>query len=35
MKTYWGVEITSPWRWRQHGPQKRWHPTTILHGVKA
>jgi hypothetical protein len=23
----------SPWRWRQHGPLKRWHPTTTLHGV--
>jgi len=24
---------TSPWRWRQHGPPKRWYPTS-LHGVK-
>jgi hypothetical protein len=23
----------SPWRWRQHGRQKRWYPTTTLHGV--
>jgi len=22
-----------PWRWRQHGPSKRWHLTTTLHGV--
>jgi hypothetical protein len=21
------------WRWSQHGPPKRWHPTTTLHGV--
>jgi hypothetical protein len=21
------------WRWRQQGPAKRWHPTTILHGA--
>jgi hypothetical protein len=20
----------SPWRWRQHGPLKRWYPTTTL-----
>jgi hypothetical protein len=24
---------TSPWRWRQHGPLKRWYPTTELHGI--
>jgi hypothetical protein len=24
---------SSPWRWRQHGPPKRWYPTTTLHGV--
>jgi hypothetical protein len=24
---------TSPWRWRQHGPLKRWYPTTTLHCV--
>jgi hypothetical protein len=23
----------STWRWRQHGPLKRWCPTTTLHGV--
>jgi hypothetical protein len=22
-----------PWRWKHHGPLKRWHPTTTLHGV--
>jgi hypothetical protein len=22
-----------PWRWRQHGPPKRWYPTTTFHGV--
>jgi len=22
--------IVSPYRWRQHGPPKRWYPTTIL-----
>jgi len=22
-----------PWRWRQHGPLKRWYVTTTLHGV--
>jgi hypothetical protein len=21
------------WSWRKHGPQKRWYPTTTLHGV--
>jgi hypothetical protein len=21
------------WRWRQHGPLKRWYPTTTPHGV--
>jgi len=26
-------EITSPWRWRQRGPQKHWYPTATLHGV--
>jgi hypothetical protein len=25
--------LTSPWRWRQHGPPKRWYPTATLHGV--
>jgi hypothetical protein len=25
--------LTSPWRWRQHGPPKRWYLTTSLHGV--
>jgi hypothetical protein len=25
--------VTSPWRWRQHGPPKRLHRTTSLHGV--
>jgi hypothetical protein len=24
--------VTSPWRWRQHGPTKRLYPTTTLHG---
>jgi hypothetical protein len=24
---------SQPWRWRQHGPLKRWYPTTTLHGV--
>jgi hypothetical protein len=24
---------SQPRRWRQHGPPKRWYPTTILHGV--
>jgi hypothetical protein len=23
------------WWWRQHGPLKRWYPTTILYGVTA
>jgi len=23
--------VTSPWRWSQHGPPKRWYLTTILH----
>jgi len=22
-----------PWRWRQHGPLKRWYPATIQLGV--
>jgi len=26
-------EFSSPWRWRQHGPPKRWYPTTRLPGV--
>jgi len=21
------------WRWRQHGPPKRWYPATSIHGV--
>jgi hypothetical protein len=25
--------LTSPWRWRQHGPLKRWYTTPILHLV--
>jgi len=25
--------LTSPWRWRQQGPQNRWYPTSSLHGV--
>jgi hypothetical protein len=24
---------SQPRRWRQHGPMKRWYPTTTLHGV--
>jgi len=24
-----------PWRWRQHGPPKRYYPTTAIHGVTA
>jgi len=24
---------SSRWRWRQHGPPKRWHPATTLRGV--
>jgi hypothetical protein len=24
---------TSYWRWRRHGPLKRWHRTTTLHGA--
>jgi len=24
---------SQPRRWRQHGPPKRWYPTTTLHGV--
>jgi len=23
------------WRWRQHGPPKRWYTTTTLHGVET
>jgi hypothetical protein len=26
---------TSPWRWTQEGPPKRWYSTTILHGVRT
>jgi hypothetical protein len=25
--------FTSPWKWRQHSPQKRWYPTAKLHSV--
>jgi len=25
--------VTTQWRWRQHGPPKRWYPTTSLRGV--
>jgi hypothetical protein len=25
----------SPWRWRQHGPPKRWYPITTLHSVRT
>jgi len=24
---------SEPRRWRQHGPPKRWYPTTSVHGV--
>jgi len=24
---------SSGWRWKQHGPPKRWYPATILHGA--
>jgi hypothetical protein len=24
------ARITSPWKWRQDGPPKRWYPTTML-----
>jgi hypothetical protein len=27
--------FTSPWRWRQQEPLKRWYPTTTPHGVTA
>jgi hypothetical protein len=30
-----GYQRTSPWRWRQHGPPKRWYPTATLHGVRT
>jgi hypothetical protein len=26
-------DVTSPWRWRQHGPPKVEYPTATLHGV--
>jgi len=26
-------EVTSTWRWRQHGPPKLWYPTTTVYGV--
>jgi len=25
--------LASPWRWRQWGSPKRWHPTATLHGI--
>jgi len=25
--------VFSPWRWRQHGPPKRWYPDTTVHGI--
>jgi len=25
--------MSSPCRWRQHGPLKHWYPTTTLYGV--
>jgi hypothetical protein len=28
-----GYQRTSPWRWWQHDPPKRWYPTATLHGV--
>jgi len=28
-------EVTSRWRWRQHGSPKRWYPTTTLHGFRT
>jgi len=27
------LQFTSPWRWKQYGPPKRWYPATALHGV--
>jgi len=29
------VVVTSPWRWEQQGPPKRWYHSTTLHGVTA
>jgi hypothetical protein len=29
------VPATSPRRWRQNGPLKRWYPTITLHGVRT
>jgi len=28
-------QIGKKLRWRQHGPPKRWYPTTSLHGVTS
>jgi hypothetical protein len=27
------ILFASSWRWRQHGPPKRWYPNTTLHDV--
>jgi len=27
---FWVVTPCRPWRWRHHGPPKRWNPTTSL-----
>jgi hypothetical protein len=26
---------SSPWRWRQQSPPKRWYPITTLHGATS
>jgi len=33
LESYHFFKVTTPWRWRQHGPPKRWYPTTAQHGV--
>jgi hypothetical protein len=30
---FWVVTSSSPWRWKQHGPLKRWYPNATLHDV--
>jgi hypothetical protein len=33
LQHYTASQPTRPWRWRQHGPPKRWYPTTTLQGI--
>jgi hypothetical protein len=33
IRRYVVCSVETPWRWKHHGPPKRWYLTTTLHGV--